>query len=113
MTTHSLLSILEQAANTGLPGQVNDDSEIPVRLVGELVAAGYLKGTDASSSDGPCFANLSITISGREYLRTLRQRVHEASVKGKVSNQFPALVKWLFGIVGTVAAALLLKWLIG
>jgi hypothetical protein len=113
MTPHSLLSILQQAANSKLPQQVNDDSEIPVSLVGELVAAGYLEAVNASTSDGPCFVNPTITILGREYLRTLESRAREASVTGKVSKQFPALAKWLFGIVAAVAAALLVKWLAG
>lgn len=46
------LTILELAAEVGLPEQIDKTSDLPLNMVQELIEAGYLKAIDASSMDG-------------------------------------------------------------
>jgi hypothetical protein len=66
--------ILELAAQGALPGSIDESSELPIHVVRELVEAGHLAAADASSFDGIEYLDPRITLSGREYLRTLQQR---------------------------------------
>jgi hypothetical protein len=63
--------ILEIASRDSLPESLSEASELPIHVVRELIEAGYLTAADASSFDGIEYLNPRITLSGREYLRTL------------------------------------------
>jgi hypothetical protein len=67
--------ILELAAQGGLPKSIAESSQFPIHIVRELVEAGHLAAVDASSFGGIEYLDPRITLSGREYLRTLQQRV--------------------------------------
>ncbi|HMJ24442.1 MAG TPA: hypothetical protein VK475_01365, partial [Pyrinomonadaceae bacterium] len=71
--------ILEIAARGQLPDSVSEASEFSIEAVGELIEAGYLAATDASSFDGTEYLDPRITIAGREYLRVLQARNVEPS----------------------------------
>ena len=66
------LEILDLASIDDLPEQIDESSELPVKIVSELIDAGYLKAIDATSFDGVAFLQAKITLSGREYLNTLK-----------------------------------------
>jgi hypothetical protein len=113
MSAQTHLAVLKHAAEGTLPQQIDETSEVPINLVQELVTAGYLKAIDASSFDGPAFVDPKITLSGREYLRTLESRAREASISGKAAKLFPPFAKWLIGIFTAVGTAILIKWFVG
>ncbi|MFH0783235.1 MAG: toll/interleukin-1 receptor domain-containing protein [Pseudomonadota bacterium] len=73
------LKILELASLDDLPEQIDESSELPVKIVSELIDAGYLKAIDATSFDGVAFLQAKITLSGREYLNTLKISTENSS----------------------------------
>ncbi len=109
MDTDQRLDILRRAAAGTLPGSVASESSVPVLVVKDLVKSGHLEAIDTSNLDGPSFLNPRITTSGREHLRVLEDRAHAASIPGKVGASFPAVLKWIFGVVAVLLAAYLVK----
>ena len=68
------LKILEEAGKQNLPEQIDESSKIPLKIVSELIDAGYLKAIDASSFDGTVYLQTKITLQGREYLNVLKNQ---------------------------------------
>jgi hypothetical protein len=72
--------ILELGERGALPDRIDDSSELSIRVTKELVEAGYLAAIDASSMDGECYLDPRITLSGRGYLRELRESSRSSEV---------------------------------
>jgi hypothetical protein len=113
MDKNQHLDILRQAVAGTLPANVDSESAVSVLAVKDLIDSGHLEATDTSSLDGDAFLDPRITTSGREYLRVLEERAHAASISGKVGKQFPAVVKWVFGIIAALLGAYLIKQVVG
>jgi hypothetical protein len=109
MDSDPQLEILRQAAAGTLPARIDSESPVPVSIVKALVSSGHLQAIDTSNLDGDGFIDPRITTSGREYLRVLEERDHAASIPGKVGKHFPAILKWVFGIVAALLVAYLAK----
>ena len=75
--------VLELAAQGKLPDNIDSSSNVSVAVVQELVDAGYLKAIDASSFDGVAYMEPRITLTGREYLAQLRDKIEGSQMKTK------------------------------
>lgn len=89
------------------------ESPVPIGAVRDLIGSGHIEAIDASSLEGPAFIDSRITVSGREYLRVLEERARAASLTGKAGKHFPAVLKWVFGIVAALVVAFLAKRFVG
>jgi hypothetical protein len=83
------LMILEMAAQGKLPDKIDTTSDLSVTSVEQLVDAGYLTATDASSCDGAAYLEPKITLAGREYLDELRARIREDEMETEKQNGRP------------------------
>lgn len=72
--------ILEMAAQGKLPDRIDATSDLPVAIIKQLVNAGYLDATDASSCEGVAYLDPEITLAGREYLDELRTRMRDSQM---------------------------------
>jgi hypothetical protein len=99
--------VLEKAAASALPDQIDENSGIPVGVVHELIEEGFLHAVDASSDDGRSYMEPRITIAGREYLNELNRRVVEASPSGKAKRLGLRVLDWSGGII----AGILIAWI--
>lgn len=89
MTTRDHLNILDLAAQGKLPESVDSASNLSITAVQELVDAGYLKAIDASSFDGVAYMEPKITLTGREYLAQLRERIGGKQMGAKKLKERP------------------------
>jgi len=80
------LKLLQLAANNDLPNTIDEDTGIPLDIFRELLDAGYLKAIDAGSSDGDAYMSPKITLSGREYLESLKSK-EGSDVENMVTSQ--------------------------
>ena len=114
MPTREHQRILEAAANEMLPDEIDESSEYPISVVKELVETGFLDAADACSGDGDAYLEPRITLSGREYLESIKGQsdsgVVRVSTLWALSKPF---LSWVFGIVGTVIGGLVLYYLVG
>lgn len=84
--------ILEMASKDELPEQIDESSGLSVKIVSELIDAGYLKAIDATSFDGVAFLQTKITLPGREYLNTLKttkstsKQMYKSSIRLFISH---------------------------
>ncbi len=113
MDTDPHLLILRQAAAGTLPASIDSRSTVSVQAVQDLITSGHMEALDNSSLSGPAFLDPRITISGREYLRVLEERARAASLSGKTSKHLPAVLKWVFRVIGALIVAFLIKQFVG
>lgn len=114
MPTTEFQRILEAAANQTLPDEIDESSEYSVSVVKELVESGFLNAADVCSDDGDAYLEPRITLSGREYLESLK--IKSNSVVGRkptVRGFAKPLLAWVLGILGTVVGGLILYYLVG
>lgn len=81
------LVVLDMAAQSKLPDNIDGTSEVSVDVVGELVDAGFLKALDASSFAGVAYMDPKITLAGREYLAELKERFAEKRMETKIQKE--------------------------
>lgn len=105
-------SMLELAASGGLPRQIDESSELSVKVCRELVEAGLLDGIDARTFDGDAFLEPRITVSGREYLNELQRRSFEASPAGRARRATWVVSGWVVGVLTAVLTAWII-WRLG
>jgi hypothetical protein len=77
------LIVLDLAAQGKLPENIDSASHVSVAVVQELVDDGYLKAIDASSLDGLAYMKPRITLTGREYLAQLKEKVEGKQMEAK------------------------------
>jgi hypothetical protein len=100
--------ILKSAQAERLPARVDEHSAVELTILKELVDAGLLSATDATSFDGPAYLNPAITLEGREYLRNL-----EAERSPSPSRKFRGLAQNNWVLASFIAIGGIIAWASG
>ena len=89
--------------------RVDASANIDLALVKCLIEQDCLSAIDATSYDGKCFLQVSITPKGAVVLAEWGVILRANSVKGQLIESVGKVV-WLFaGVVATIAGSLILK----
>ena len=113
MATDPTLDVLQWAASGALPDRIDSASDVPVQIVRELIDSGHLSGIDGTTFDGPEFFEVRITTHGRDYLRELLARERLAQPPAKAAKYLTPAIKWIFGIIAAVIAAIIVNAVVG
>lgn len=89
--------------------EVGESDDLDFNLVKNLIEEGCLSAIDATTFDGMCFANVSITPKGAVILAEWGALLRTSSLKGQFMDTLGKLVWLVAGIAATVAGALILK----
>lgn len=108
MSEKEIIKVLEMAERGELPDRIVGNSVVPFSIVKELCDSGFLDATNATSYDGPAYIDPRINVSGREYLKILKQQHHEASTRGKAKKIGVSILGW----IGRIVAALIVAWFV-
>lgn len=104
------LSILRAARHKELPEAINSSGSHSIEYIKELYDAGYLSGIDASDADGLEYLDIVLTASGRELLARLEADKQAGTLASHTKRAFVPIMKWVFGIVGTILAAIIVAY---